>query len=72
MEQGEPEGVSEDEGPLAETLWFNMDDRYSYIVGYAEDETVRPNTKYYLCRGRNDFLLPADRRRTRPVLDDHQ
>lgn len=45
MEQGEPEGVSEDEGPLAETLWFNMDNRYSYIVGYAEDETVRPNTK---------------------------
>ncbi|MDY2968697.1 MAG: InlB B-repeat-containing protein [Butyricicoccus pullicaecorum] len=39
----EPEEVPEEEIPLAETPWLNTDDHYAYIIGYAEDGTVRPN-----------------------------
>lgn len=38
----EPEEIDEEEVPLAETPWLNTEDHYAYIIGYAEDGTVRP------------------------------
>ena len=37
------EEIIDEEVPLAETPWLNTVDHYAYIVGYAEDGTVRPN-----------------------------
>lgn len=37
------EEIIDEEVPLAETPWLNTEDHYAYIIGYAEDGTVRPN-----------------------------
>lgn len=34
--------IIDEEVPLADTPWLNTTDHYAYIVGYAEDGTVRP------------------------------
>lgn len=42
-DEDDEEEIIDDEVPLAETPWLNTEDHYAYIVGYAEDGTVRPN-----------------------------
>lgn len=41
-EPEESEEIIEEDVPLAETPWLNTEDHYAYIIGYAEDGTVRP------------------------------
>lgn len=40
--EDEPEEIIDEDVPLAETPWLNTEDHYAYIIGYAEDGTVRP------------------------------
>ena len=40
--EDEPEEMIDEDVPLAETPWLNTKDHYAYIIGYAEDGTVRP------------------------------
>ena len=41
-EEESEEEIVEEDVPLAETPWLNTEDHYAYIIGYAEDGTVRP------------------------------
>ena len=42
-DEDDTEESIDEEVPLAETPWLNTEDHYAYIIGYAEDGTVRPN-----------------------------
>ncbi|MFQ6830800.1 S-layer homology domain-containing protein [Butyricicoccus pullicaecorum] len=41
-DEDDTEEFTDEEVPLAETPWLNTEDHYAYIIGYAEDGTVRP------------------------------
>ncbi|WP_051113187.1 InlB B-repeat-containing protein [Butyricicoccus pullicaecorum] len=43
-EEESEEEIVEEDVPLAETPWLNTEDHYAYIIGYAEDGTVRPQS----------------------------